>query len=273
MLDDPSKFPKTEYPGIIVSMAQIENEENLPALFSKYSASSIFDMGHALMFRYMRRGEDQKAFRQAQLNSFSRMNYVFRHFSNLGADIQKIDNDRVYKYARQVFGVIGALSGVYDPQYPVSGDGNPDVFMEWRSYWGRLYAVSLARKGEKEEMYAVLGDLVDLQTKIWALAESSVIDNRGGIFDGINAVIEPERRGREYRTKNDKSDRGILALYDGETELATLFDHTLQRLMENHDAFDGYREEGEFKALLDKARDLKIVNTSFVYEVIKPIEK
>ena len=43
--------------------------------------------------------------------------------------------------------------------------------------------------------------------------------------------------------------------------------------MENHDAFDGYREEGEFKALIAKARDLKIANTSFVCEVIKPIEK
>lgn len=273
MLEDPSNFPRSEYPGIVVSLTEIESEENLPALLSKYTSGPSFDKGHALKIRYIRRGEDEKAFHQAQLNSFARMDYVFKHFSNLGADIRKIGNDRLYKYSEQVFAVINALSGVCDPQYPVSGDGNPDIFMEWRSFWGRCYAVTLAGKGEKERMYAVLRDLIDLQTKIWMLPDGTKIDNRGGIFDGIDAVIEPERRYRENRSKDDITVREVLALYDGDTALAEVFDHTIQRMMETHEAFECVREEAEFKDLLDKARDLKIVQTSFAYEVIYPIKE
>ena len=42
--------------------------------------------------------------------------------------------------------------------------------------------------------------------------------------------------------------------------------------METHEAFEFVREEPEFKDLLDKARNLRIAQTPFVYEVIETKE-
>ena len=260
MLGDPA-LPREESRGVTNHMATIVSDEELPDFIEKYTTDDT--RSFALAMRYRAREDIEKANHYVQLNNFEHLRKTFeRGFykyntvkaeNNYSWSISDVEG--TYVASERALNAIAALSGVCDPKHPVSGDGMVDIFLHWRRNWGVRYAVALAAKGEKEKMYTVLEDVIDLSKKIWAMPEGETVENRGGLFDCINAYLEPER-GHDPDSKFHK--RNALGLYDGDDELTVVFSVQPFISIDRYTEFDPYRNEERFKKIYADALELNI---------------
>ncbi len=147
-------------------LAVIEDDEHLEAFLTKNSSHVDLSTDALLRERYQWRGEAEDAAYMKQMNLFT----VLDHFFHRG----EVWHDRYSDEAAWMSGpnlsYLHALHNITpDPEHPVSGNGELDLWVRRRIELGFHYAAYLAVNGRTDESFAVLKDTITLLEKLAAI--------------------------------------------------------------------------------------------------------
>lgn len=147
--------------------ASIEDDEHIDAFLNRYAASRDLCKDTLLFDRYRKRGEQAKADRMRQHFLFRTIDELVGN-SGLWVSQKRMDIDLPLFHAQNKLGIalLHDLCQATDrDRFPISGDGNVDIWVEPRLWMGFHEVCYLAAEGEIDRALDVLEDAVSLLEK------------------------------------------------------------------------------------------------------------
>ena len=150
----------------VCGLAVIEDDEHLEAFLTKNTSHVDLSTDALLRERYQWRRETDDAAYMNQMNLFT----MLGHFLHRG----EVWHDNYSEEAAWMSGpnldYLHALHNITpDPEHPVSGNGEPDLWARYRIDLGFHHAAYLAGNGETDKAFAVLNDAISLLEKLTAI--------------------------------------------------------------------------------------------------------
>jgi len=195
---------------LIGRMAVIEDDEHIDDFIEKYSSDNLdISRTELLKDRYAALEMTDKYNEYRMYKNYDRL----RLFLEEECDCIE-DADVRLKVLEEKFTILNILSGIEsDENYPVSGNGEADVWSGVRYRIAFDYAAHLALSGQYEKAIRALEDTRDMIEKLFGLPKLTAIGCRSALFGDIRLelfggrksgliMIETPRGEGEYPYKN-----------------------------------------------------------------------
>lgn len=153
--------------------ASIEDDEHIDAFLNRYAATRDLRKETLLFDRCRKRGEQAKAEQMRQQFLFRSIDELVGN-SGLWVSQKRMDIDLPLFHAQNKLGIalLHDLCQAKDRRrYPISGDGNVDIWVEPRLWMGFHEVSYLAAEGDLDGALDVLEDTVSLLEKAMRIAE------------------------------------------------------------------------------------------------------
>ena len=181
--------------ALIQRIVNLENEERVQEFLRMYSSDNYDTTRDTLLLeRYHSRMEWEKYKYLYAIKKFELFgDFLFYRFTCGTAD----ENKDPFYWAGingQKLRMINELSGLEcRDEYPVSGDGEIDIFAEMRIEIGFLYAYQLCGCGEYDRALTVFEDMTSLFEKLIEMPNGEILRNHSAMFRDLN-VEKSNRR-------------------------------------------------------------------------------
>ena len=183
---------------MIISFSWVESEERLPEFLGNYS--SVHDMRemNLLRLRYQAR-KDKNGYDQARQRYMADL--LSFCFSTLTNEWRGEAEERE-AVARRVIACIDALTGC-EANNPVSGDGEPDLWLGIRGIAAVRLMKVLAEEGRTDEVIEILEDVTALYRKYFSLPDGTAVSYRTPLLRGIST------RSEHYTVPGDEAGKTV----------------------------------------------------------------
>ena len=176
---------------LIGRMAVIEDDEHIEEFIGKYSSDN-FDISRTALLknRYAALEMTDKYNEYSMYKNFERL----RLFLEDGCDCIEGADVRL-GLLEEKFRILNILSGIDpDENYPVSGNGEADVWSGVRYRIAFDYAAHLAESGQYEKAIRALEDTRDMVEKLFGLPKLTAIGCRSALFGDISLELYGSRK-------------------------------------------------------------------------------
>ena len=194
---------------LISRMSMLEDEEHIDDFISKYASDVDLSRLELRKFRYRSLGMNEKYKEYREYKNYDRLRLFLAEECDCieGADVR-------LKLLEEKFSILNILSGIEsDENYPVSGNGELDVWSGVRYSIAFDYAAHLAESGQYEKAIRALEDTRDMIEKLFDLPKLTTLGCRSALFGDIRLemfgsreidliMIETPREEGEYPYKN-----------------------------------------------------------------------
>lgn len=174
---------------LILRFCNAETEERLPEFIKKYSSFLDMRENRLLHMHYMSKGkwDEYNRYRQKLLAESLERAFTFLYLplpckesENYAEDIRNI---------RAAIKYIDTLIG-YNGENPISGDGEPDLWLSVRYRMGLWLSSALYSIEDIEASFAVLDDIISLYERYYDLPDGTVLTYRTSLLDKINVKVD-----------------------------------------------------------------------------------
>ncbi len=185
------KTPKWVKDEVIWYMCSYETDELFVPFLDRYTTETRdLRRSHLLLQRYRARDEHEKAEFIKQCILYDTINEICT--GGWWRKVGQPNDVHSSKWANDIgFGLLNAISGTENnPDCPVSGDGNVDLFFNLRIIMGFRKACYHATLGEPETAFSVLEDTVTLLEKGFSLENGAELKSTSSAFDKLRLKVE-----------------------------------------------------------------------------------
>lgn len=185
------KTPKWVKDEVVWYMCAYETDELFTPFIDRYTTENRdLRRSHLLLQRYRARDEHEKAEFVKQCILYETINEICT--GGWWRKCGKPNDVNLSKWGNDIgFALLNSICRTgNDPKYPVSGDGNVDVFFAIRIIMGFRKACYHATLGEKETAYGVLEDTVSLLEKGFSLENGTELTADVPYLDVFKLKIE-----------------------------------------------------------------------------------
>ena len=153
------------------AMTVIEDDEHLEEHLKKYCTEKIFTTEELLLDRYSLRGEEENISHAKELCRYLTLRKLFRENPSLTV--------RDCGMTEYCIAALHLLNGVTpDPEHPVSGDGNIDLWVDIREWLGWQLAELRLERGDIDGALTVIADVTELCETLVKEAENAKKEGR-----------------------------------------------------------------------------------------------
>ena len=192
---------------VVREIIQYETDEDmLNSFMDRYTTGEDMSKSRMLLVRYEYREEFSKYEPLKQLLSYIDLtNNVFSYMTPNYPKVRNIETE--LRSAKMRLKIINVLCDTEDKNV-ITGDGQPDLWIENRWHWGIRYCYCLAGSGKKNEALDALEEIIDYIEKFLTLENGTVLDFRSEPFSALEGELlsfyQPPLSAGENNLKNKK---------------------------------------------------------------------
>lgn len=179
---------------IIVYMANYEDEEHAAELIKTHCTNYNMQKSNMYYTRYSFRDEYDKLEPYRQSKIFHEVQDLTHNTMWINYGIPR-DVEYSYKVNTFLFDTLNSFCGhTSDPEHPISGNGEVDLFIWDRVYQGMRRSCYEATLGNPEQAFVILEDAVSLLEKIMSLPDGTKIGTTSVFIPNVTATLKHEDR-------------------------------------------------------------------------------
>lgn len=174
--------------------ACLEEESHVGALLDRYSSDQTTARDYLLKERYLFRDEFDLFETARQRYFHKQIAYLIDGDISLWRDSSKpMDAQHTLFENNSKLALLHSLcQEIPMDEHPITCGNEPDIFAEQRIYIGMRQACAYAYRGEKENTYAVLEDVITLIEKIMAMPDGTELHSTSPALDVLKAIVNTE---------------------------------------------------------------------------------
>lgn len=172
---------------LIMRMAELEDEEHIDGFIQKYSTDDLDISRKGLLVNRYRSLEMWDKYREYHMYADYERLRLFLEGGN--AETEPADPSHLCRISEAKLGMLRALNQTEpDERYPISEDGEVDIWCGMRYFIALKYAAQLSGCGEYERALTMLEDMRGMIDKLIAMPNGTVVPCRSPQFYGIGLV-------------------------------------------------------------------------------------
>ncbi len=245
-----SKAPIWNKNQTILQFLLIEDEEHIDEFIKEYSTES--DMSKRVLFhhRYRMRGDTEK-------DNIYRQKVLFYYLSemigssDLWGEFYKESEALTDFYLTILHGLCQCAP---DEKHPISGNGKVDLWVYERLYIAVRKAGHLIKRGQNEQAFVVLEDMVSLLEETMKIIKTTLTPSSTWLSDIVWTAQEQYTFIGSSILLSDEDERAIW-IYDEDGYCYWIIPNNFLSLLQKSD-FDSIRKEDKFKSLIERIKKL-----------------